>query len=113
MFGFMDMVGNYDQRKIGRHDGADFFISTCSVTDSAAGFETAVKHPQYNNDTIIIVEEYTSKAKAEKGHAQWVKLMTAKKLPDQLMDVSKCEIAEICNAVGATVNTAYKKKLKT
>jgi len=75
MFGFMGMMDDYEDRKIARYDDekTGLMVSTCSVTDSSAGYETAIEHPSYNGGHIIIVEEYTSVEKAKKGHAKWKK----------------------------------------
>lgn len=33
MLGFMDMLGNYEDRKVGRYDNGELIISTAFVTD--------------------------------------------------------------------------------
>ena len=35
---------------------------------------------------------------AKKGHKKWVKKMTAKNLPNELTDVSSCEVMKLCDA---------------
>ena len=98
MFEFLSMAGTYEERKIDRFsgedaDGNELFISTCSVTDSEAGFETAIAHPEYNDNKIVVVEEYTTRNKAAAGHKRWLKLMLAKKRPARLVDESQCDVA--------------------
>jgi len=99
MFGFMGMMNDYEDRKIDRFEsGEDFFISTVSVNDNTRHpFETAVCHPNYNGGNIVIVEEYDSKDDAQEGHDKWVEIMTAAELPQELKDVSSCDIAEFVN----------------
>ena len=100
MFDFFDMADTYEDRKIARLDGKnELLVSTAMVTDSEQPFETAIAHPNYNTGQIIIVEMYNTKSDAEKGHSKWVKLMTAKKLPDKLLDVSTASIAVMLDVV--------------
>ena len=98
LFDFLNMP-SYDQRKIGRHEEENLIVSTVTVTDSAAGHETAVSHPDYNNGSYIVVEEYYTREDATIGHEKWVKLMTSEDRPKELKDVSTCEIAKLFKAV--------------
>jgi hypothetical protein len=93
------MAGTYETRKIGTYDKKDVFVSTAEVTDSDQPYETAVAHPRYNDDELVIVEMYETRKQAEKGHKKWVKKMTAKKLPKTLKDVSTAEIAKLCRSL--------------
>jgi len=97
MFGFMDMYGNYEQRKVDNFTDKEkgIFVDTCMVTDSSQPYETAIEHPKYNRGKMIIVEMYDTKEEAQTGHDKWVKTMTGKNLPKTLKDVSSCEIAKI------------------
>lgn len=95
LFGFLLDMGNYEDRKVDRFDVSDnFFISTAEVTDSDDPYETAIKHPAYNDGIIIIVETYKTKEEAQEGHNKWVKIMTDMVLPEFLMDVSTCGSAK-------------------
>lgn len=100
MFGFLDMMSNYEDRKVARNDFDWGFVSTASVTDGAHQFETAVKHDRYNSGKIVIVEHYDSKEDAEAGHKKWVETMTAPKLPTALTDCCNAGIGQLAEAVG-------------
>lgn len=63
-------------------------IDTCSVTDSTVSYETAAKHPDYNNGAWIIVAEYATANEAADGHDYWVDRMLTEPLPAELTDVS-------------------------
>lgn len=91
MFDFLNMVGNYEQRKVDRFEQDDLIIDTCAVNDiNDYDYETGIEHPSYNKGSWVIVEQYKTKAQAKKGHKNWIKIMTSKKLPKQLKDVSTC-----------------------
>jgi predicted transcriptional regulator of viral defense system len=96
---FLSMVGTYEQRKVANFTKGDLQVDTVVVTDSDKPFETAVAHPKFNGGKWIIVELYDTKEQAQKGHDEWVKKMTDKKLPKELKDVSTAEIAKICDIV--------------
>lgn len=102
MFGFLDMFGNYEDRKVGRyHDEATgVFVSTAWVNDSDPPWETAVEHPNYNGGKMVIVEHYHSREAAETGHEKWVQTMTTEPLPALLVDKSSHIFAELLDAVG-------------
>ena len=115
MDSFIRMMGTYELRKIDRFEGEDadgneFFVSTCSVTDSEAGFETAIAHPEYNDNKIVIVEEYTTRNKAAAGHKRWMKLMLAKKRPARLVDESQCGVAGLCDCGGSGWRESLRKE---
>lgn len=113
MFGnILGMMGNYDSRKVGRDDYDWGFISTCRVTDGRKPYETAVEHAEYNGGSMVIVECYDSKEEAEKGHAKWVKTMTAKNLPAALRDCANAEVGQLCEALGSTMEFKRQKNKK-
>jgi len=97
MFGFMDMIGNYEARKIKNTVINEATIDTVAVGDSHLPYETGISHYRYNNGGWIIVELYGSKEEAEIGHEKWVKRFKGK-LPQKLKDVSSC---------GLSANTTY------
>jgi hypothetical protein len=99
MFG-LDMMGNYETRKVGRFDQGEIVVSTARVTDGNQPYETAVVHPEYHGDKFIIVEAYDTIEQARVGHAKWVKTMTTEPLPDQLVDCCNAEIAQFGAALG-------------
>lgn len=98
MFG-IDMIGNYDSRKIGRDDYDWGFISTCRVSDGDKPYETAVEHKSYNNGKMVIVESYDTKDEAKAGHAKWIATMTAETLPDSLTDCANSAISQLASMV--------------
>ena len=100
MFGFMNMQGTYEARKVDRYEKDDLFVDTCLVTGSDKPYETAVAHPKYNGGKMVIVELYDTKAQAQEGHDRWVKTMTAKTLPKSLKDVSTAEVAQLLDIFG-------------
>lgn len=91
-----DMIGNYEERKVARYEKDGLFISTAMVTDGDDPYETAVAHPQYNDGIMVIVESYPTKAAAKRGHAKWLKRMTAKRLPKQLVDCRNSWASKLC-----------------
>ena len=98
MFGFLDMIGNYEDRKVDNYQGDNNLeIDTCSVTDGEHDYETAVAHPEYNHGKWVIVEAYDTKDEAQAGHNKWVKKMTGKKLPAKLTDCTNDAISKLCD----------------
>jgi hypothetical protein len=98
MFNFMDMAGNYEDRKVDKYEEGELFISTARVTDADKPYETAVKHPDYGMDgSLAIVETYDTIEEAQKGHDQWVAKMTGENLPDELADVGLSGIGQLAN----------------
>ena len=100
MFNFLDMMGNYEQRVVGRYDEDEngLFVSTAEVCDGQKPFETAVDHPAYG-DGMIIVENYYTKEEAQIGHTRSVERMTAENLPSVLEDCNNSFIQQLCSAL--------------
>jgi hypothetical protein len=92
MFSFLS-AAPYEQRKVANTKVKKAVIDTCAVNDSTQNFETGIVHPQYNNGSWIIVEQYDTEEQSRIGHNKWVKLMKAKNLPQELKDVSTSGIA--------------------
>ncbi len=109
MFDFLGMDGNYEDRKVGRHETENLFVSTVEVTDSDKPYETAVQHKSYNDNALIIVELYDTIKQAKTGHKKWIKKMTSKKLPSELKDVSTSTISKLAYG-NKKVNKICKKK---
>ena len=93
MLGFMDMIGNYEQRKVANDviDGVE--IDTAEVTDSDQPYETGICSKLYNGGKWVIVELYDTKELSVIGHAKWVETFKNGK-PENLTDVSTSEIAK-------------------
>lgn len=113
MFGYLDMLGNYKERKVANYEKDGLIIDTCLVTDSDKPYETGIIHPNYNGGDWIIVELYNTKKEARVGHNRWVKKMTAKKLPTKLKDVSTSETAKLCDTFDDDSWREYKKEEET
>lgn len=95
MFNWMNMMFDYEDRKVDRYENDNLVIDTCEVTDNPEyPFETAIKHPDYNDNKFIIVEQYVDKELAKSGHDKWVDIMINNP-PLSLKDVSTCDIALI------------------
>ena len=95
MFRF-SIMDDYEKRKVGRFDSPDgkIMVSTAIINDSVYLFETGIAHPLYNENKILIVENYDTKEKAQEGHERWVQIMTSpeKNLPTVLADIGGSEI---------------------
>ena len=109
MFGFMEMVGNYEDRVVGRHEYDHGFISTAAVTDGEKPYETAVSDSRYEDDrgdtsTTLVVESYDTKDAAEAGHESWVRLMTGDAPPDGLRECGNSGIASLGQELGVDFN---------
>jgi len=73
MFNFLNMTYNYEERKVDRYEEGNLTIDTCLITDDDEyNYETAIKHPFYNNGNWVIVEQYYTKEEAQNGHNKWV-----------------------------------------
>src|SRR5688572_17740829 len=110
MFNFFQMGGTYESRKVARDDYGWGFISTAQVNDGSKPYETAVKHTDYNDGSMVIVENYDTKGEAQAGHAKWVTTMTAKTLPKTLVDCANADIAQMCEAIGGKMEFPRKAK---
>lgn len=99
MFRFLEMMGNYEDRKVDRFEEGKLMVSTANVNDGKQPYETAICHSEYNNGEHIIVEGYDSKDEAQKGHDEWVKRMTNENLPDSLIDCANSEVQEMCGGL--------------
>jgi len=93
MFDFFNMMFDQEQRRVAHFKKGELIVDTCAVTDSKQPYETGVQHPKYNNGLWVIVEMYNTKKQASAGHKRWVEIMTAKKLPEKIKDVSTASIA--------------------
>lgn len=67
MFEFINDIGNYDTRKVGRTKVNGVTVSTAYTSDE--GYETAI----LDANGVHPVERYYGKAEAEAGHAKWCK----------------------------------------
>ena len=96
MFSFFEMIANYEDRVLSRYQDDVLIVSTAAVTDGKDPFETAVCHPFYNNDEMIIVESYKTRQEAYYGHKKWVNKMLSDNLPEYLDDCCNSHISNLC-----------------
>ena len=61
-----DMIGNHNQREVGRDEVDGFIIDTCWTSDE--GFETAIEQ---KNRIWVVVERYKNQEEAVSGHEKW------------------------------------------
>lgn len=109
MFNFFNMMDNYEARKIGLFKTETLKVSTVKITDSSKyQYETAVSHPDYNND-LIIVETYQTDKEAQAGHERWVHTMTSENLPEVIRDVSGLAITDLKDMVEGNSWRNYKR----
>ena len=97
IFDFLNMVDNYEDRKVANYQKDGVHIDTVFVSDAKKPIETAIRHPKYNNGDWIVVDYANTKKEALLKHNKWVKKMTAKELPKEIKDVSTAEIAQLCD----------------
>lgn len=65
LFDFLEITDTYEQRKVDRfEDDNGLVVDTVAVIDSSRPYETAVRHPKYNNRAWIVIEEYNTKEAA-------------------------------------------------
>ena len=96
MFNFLQDIDNYDDRCIGRYPPeGDFLVDTAAVSDGRLPYETAIKHPEYNDGNMIIVEAYPNKEGAQAGHEKWIKTMITEPLPEVLVDCKNAELMSL------------------
>jgi hypothetical protein len=100
MFDFLSMAGNYESRKIGRLEAEWGLVSTAYVNDADKPYETAVRHRDYNDGKIVIVEAYDTREEAATGHERWVATMTSDRLPDRLIDRGESGLSQLVDAFG-------------
>jgi len=68
MFEFFKNVGNYNDRKLGRHTSdSGIEVSTAFTYDE--GYETAL----IDKNGVHVVERYKDKETALEGHTKWMK----------------------------------------
>ena len=88
----------YEERKVDNTIVNLAEIDTVAVNDSNKPFETAIKHPYYDNNEWTVVELYDTKEEAQIGHDKWVEVFR-NKLPEKLTDVSTSYIANFVDII--------------
>lgn len=113
MFDFLNMAGNYDQRKVDRTEYEHGFISTAKVTDGDHLYETAVSDRRYarksNGDTeqMVIVEAYDTMHDAQEGHDRWVRKMLCLTPPEGLKDCLNASVAQMGGVFGCDFDEEF------
>lgn len=110
MFGFMGMADDYEIRKVANTEIEGAEIDTCAVNDSTRPYETAVRHPGYNDGNWIVVELYDTKELANIGHYKWVEKFSQKDLPARLVDVNETDIQGFAEVIGHTLRGTFVRK---
>lgn len=105
MFGFFNMTENYEERLIANDKIHDTEVDTVAVSDSDQPYETAIADPHYNKGKWVIVEMYDTKEEAKQGHNKWLNEVTNGSPPNELVDVSSCDIVKL----GGLEGTVYKR----
>jgi len=88
-------LDSYDQRSVNRYERGSLVIDTCRIFGSKQPFETAIRHPEFSVNWII-VEAYDTVEEAQSGHERWVDVMTRKHLPEELRDCCNSKISDLC-----------------
>ena len=114
MFNFLRDNGTYKDRCVARNEFDWGYISTAYVSDGKKPYETAVMCTDYVNDKgeddkMIIVEAYESKAGAEAGHKRWVETMENNP-PAELIDCMNAGIAQLLEGFGEEIKETRKTK---
>lgn len=94
MFNFINDIGTYETRCVGRDEFEWGFVSTAAVSDGKQPYETAIEHTSYNSGKMVIVEAYDSRKEAAEGHARWVATMTGDPIPVALADCANSELSD-------------------
>ncbi len=93
MFDFL-LAAPFEDRKVARHKAGDLIVSTVSMNDGRKPYETAVCHPDYNDNKWVIVDCYDTREEARLGHEHWIAVMSQEELPDELIDVANSKIQQ-------------------
>lgn len=86
LFGFLDMVGTYEQRVVANTKTSAYEIDTALVTDRVYPYETAVRANGYRDGEWIVLEYANTKEDAQAVHKKWEETL-AKSLPSCFYDV--------------------------
>ena len=91
MFGFLDMMGTYESRKVDNYESENgvFVIDTAMVTDGDYDYETAVTYEGFNEGKWMIVEQYDTKEEAQEGHNRWIEKLNNEE-PIEFKDIDVC-----------------------
>lgn len=111
ILGFIKDRDNYNERVVGRYDNEDgtCMISTAYVSDGVKPYETAFQHPDYKDGEVLIVEAYSTKEEALRGHEKWLKIMMEGPLPDFLTEYPNAGIAQLYKVLGGDMQFKRKK----
>lgn len=72
MFEWLNMIGNYEERKVAYTKTDNFTIDTAKVTDRQQPYETAIAHDDFNDGEWIILGWADTKEDAQKMHDSFV-----------------------------------------
>jgi len=96
MFDFL-FDDDYETRKVDHYETEELIVDTCAANDQPEPYEyeTAIRHKRYRDGKWIVVGLYKTKSESILGHKKWIGVMTAKKLPELLVDVSGIVITKM------------------
>lgn len=103
IFRFVEDIGNYADRVVGRYDAKELSVSTARVSDGGQPYETAVQSPRYNGGKWVIVQAYNTKQDAKAGHLEWVNRMKTDP-PTVLQDCANSTVSELLGKIGGTMD---------
>lgn len=87
MFDFLDMLGNYNDRKVARFDSDEFSIDTAYVTDREHPYETAIAHKKFHAGDWIILGWRDTKEEAQKYHDEMIQFFKDNPDIEYIVDV--------------------------
>lgn len=115
MFAFLDMLDDYESRKVARDEveveGYKVILSTARVTDSLNPYESAiwVEH----ETEVVVIKNYFSLESAQNGHKKILNELPKENIVEfisQLEDVGNSEISVFLR--GGVVEDAFLNLLK-
>lgn len=97
------MLGSHKDRAIARDEVGNVIVDTCATLDSDEPYETGIKKGRQH---WVIVEMYTSKSGAIKGHKKWVEAI--RKNPRQRLkgDIGTSVIGKLTKRIQKEIKEA-------
>ena len=86
MFEWLDMIGNYEQRKVANFKNDIFEIDTAYVTDRTQPYETAIRHKNFNYNNWIVLGWSSTKEQAQEDHDKWIERFLNSPYPEKITD---------------------------
>ena len=95
MLEFLNMLSNYNERKVARFEDKEknITVSAAEVCDSEFKYEVAVKDRRYNNGSFFVVFSTDNRSVAEKEAKVWFDRMKNNP-PAEIIEDGQSEIAK-------------------